>query len=427
MSIFLGCIADDFTGATDLCENLFVNGMRSVLFLGLPETSLIEAVDDTVDALVISLKIRTSPVKFAVNQAMRAFSILQAAGCRQFYWKYCSTFDSTSQGNIGPVADALLEKLDVPSAIVCPAYPQNGRTVYQSHLFVYDRLLQDTHMAEHPLTPMRVSDLRKLLSDQTEHRCGAISLPFMRDGKKAVAHRWSDLTASGVGYIVADAISMEDLRFWGDFCKDHPLLTGGSALAGALAVACRQRNGPFPATLLENENAWSGTPAPPLILAGSCSKITLEQIDVFAKEHPVFKLDPRRLTEGKCHLEEALQFVRKCQEGEKPSLIYTGTSPSEVKDIQVFLGKEKVSNLIEQSFASIARQMKLEGVRKFVVAGGETAGAVVSALEIKSLQVGKSIAPGIPWMWETQDTSLVVALKSGNFGGADFFLKTASL
>ena len=421
MNVLLGCIADDFTGGTDLCESLFLNGMRPIQLLSIPDRSFLGKMDNDVNALVISLKIRNSSPDKAVDWARKAFHTLRSFGCIQYYWKYCSTFDSTEQGNIGPVADMLVEELGARTTIVCPAYPNNGRTVYQAHLFVHDCLLEDTHMAQHPLTPMRQSDLRKLLSSQTGKGCGSIPLTTVRKGQEAVTQLWNDLAASGITYIVADAIDQCDLSFWGKFCLTHPLLTGGSGLAGAFA-SHMSKGHPRPSRD-RFEEVFSQAAHLPLILSGSCSAATQEQIRFFAQQYPIHKLDPLCLLEDGQHMREALQFVRERRNRNEPALVYAANSPEEVQRAQQILGKETAGELMEQSLAAIAWQMRREGIRKFVVAGGETSGAVVQALEVEALRVGHSIAPGVPWVYEMGTEPLIFALKSGNFGGPDFFLR----
>ena len=417
MGILLGCIADDVTGGTDLCENLVLNGMRTVQILGLPDEALLDSIREEADALVISLKIRTVPAKEAVASSLAALAALREAGCRQFFWKYCSTFDSTPEGNIGPVADALRKELGENAAIVCPAFPENGRTVYQGHLFVHDVLLENSHMRHHPLTPMVESDLRHILGKQTPFPCGLLPLQAVRGGTEEMKRRWDSLVMAGAAHVIADAITSEDLHSLGRLCADHRLVTGGSGIARGLPANFRKKG-----VLGETEEhipfEGEGTG---IVLAGSCSAVTLEQIRTFQSASPGFAIDPLRLQDGGEHLEEAVAYAKQGLSRQEPVLIYSSAEPSRIEKVQAVLGREMAGRLVEEALAKIALEMAREGIRRFVIAGGETSGAVMSAFGIRALRIGKSIAPGVPWVSTLGKNPMFFALKSGNFGAPDFF------
>jgi uncharacterized protein YgbK (DUF1537 family) len=307
-------------------------------------------------------------------------------------------------------------------ALVCPAFPENGRTVYQAHLFVYDQLLQNTHMATHPLTPMKESDIRKLLAPQTRCACGHIPLSVVREGTTSIAQCWENRKFAGINYIVADAVTSDDLHVLGEFAADHKLITGGSGIVRGLPENFRRKGKINLSVGAENLFSRASTP---LLLSGSCSKATLEQIGCFSERYPAFRLNPLRLRE-RGHVEEALAFARKNFFAQTPCLIYASAPFEEVRRVQETLGNAEAGELIERSLAFVAKEMANEGVRRFVVAGGETSGAVVSSLGIKALRIGNSIAPGVPWVASFDGKPIVLALKSGNFGSTDFFLKACS-
>ncbi|MCG5211887.1 3-oxo-tetronate kinase [Streptosporangium sp. KLBMP 9127] len=407
MSPLLGCIADDFTGATDLAAMLAGEGMRVVQHIG-------PAFADTpgADALVVALKSRTAPVEAAVAESVAALDRLREAGCRQFYFKYCSTFDSTPEGNIGPVADALLDRLGGGQAVVCPAAPVNGRTVYQGHLFVGDRLLSESGMRDHPLTPMRDPDLVRVLSAQTSGRVGLVPFEAVRQGAQGVSAALNDLTAR---FAVVDALTDDDLRAIGTAVADHPLVTGAAGLAMGLPDNFRR------AGLLSTHDA----DIPPaaagrtVILAGSCSPATLAQLDVLRGHIPVFDLD----LENGVDADHALAWTRAQQEG-APLAIAASAPPEKVRRLQERWGRAAAGTLVEDTLATLAEELVGSGVRRLVVAGGETSGAVVTRLGVSSLRIGPEIDPGVPWTWSERDGEpLLLALKSGNFGAPDFFVK----
>jgi uncharacterized protein YgbK (DUF1537 family) len=415
MPVLLGAVADDFTGATDLANILVSRGMHTVQTIGMPAGD-IELGD--AEAVVVALKSRTAPVEEAVSLSLAAAAWLRAKGARQLFWKYCSTFDSTPRGNIGPVADALLELSGGGLALVCPAFPANGRTVYQGHLFVGDRLLSESSMKDHPLTPMRDSDLRRLMAAQSRHKVGLVPWPVVQRGPETIAAAFEALRAAGHAYAVVDAIADENLLSVGTAAASHALVTGGSAVAMGLPENFRRQG------LL-------GPPVPPelptcrgraVVLAGSCSMATRGQIAAFTRTHPALKLDADRLAAGEPVVAEALEWAAR-QPTEEPILIYSSADPDEVRAIQERHGRERTGALIEDALSALARALVERGARRLIVAGGETSGAVVSALGVKALRIGPEIDPGVPWTETLGEPHLALALKSGNFGSEVFFLK----
>ncbi|MFO1036798.1 MAG: 3-oxo-tetronate kinase [Geminicoccaceae bacterium] len=414
MPILLGCIADDFTGATDLCNTLVKGGMRTVQLIDVPAADL--PVPD-VDAVTVALKSRTIPAADAVAQSLAALDWLRRAGARQILFKYCSTFDSTDAGNIGPVADALLDALGGDFTLACPAFPEAGRTIYQGHLFVGDRLLSETHMRHHPLTPMMDSDLVRVLGRQTPHGVGLLPYPVVRQGAEAIRARIAELRGAGRRFAVPDVIDDGDLVELGAAAADLALVTGGSGIALGLPPNFRR------AGLLDAVQA-DGLPAvqgQELVLAGSCSVATLGQIEAMASTRPALKLDGWDGPESR-RVESAVEWARE-RLPSGPVLIYASAPPDEVRALQDRLGREKAGAVIEETMAGIATALVDTGVRRLVVAGGETSGAVVKALGIQALRIGPQIDPGVPACVSIGDRPLAIALKSGNFGGTDFFLK----
>ncbi|WP_254277589.1 3-oxo-tetronate kinase [Halomonas sp. 3H] len=426
MSIVLGAIADDFTGATDLANNLVRGGMRCVQMIGIPDGPLSPqetAALENVDAIVVALKSRSCPAGEAVADSLAALDWLQARGARQIFFKYCSTFDSTDAGNIGPVSDALLERLGGSQTVMVPAFPVNGRTVYQGHLFVGDRLLNDSGMQDHPLNPMRDADLVRVLSRQTPHRVGLAARPVLERGAEAARRHLDALAEQGVRHVICDTLDEHDLEVLAEAVVDFPLVTGGSGLGQALPGHYRQRG--WLADVTEPgrlEPAVGGA----LVLSGSCSRATLGQVAHFLTGHPGFALDPLALAESDDHLAAALAFTRGHLADGGPVLVYASADPEGVRAAQATLGIERAGRLVEEALGQLARTLVDEGVGRLVVAGGESSGAVVSALGVRQLRIGSQIDPGVPWTQAPlpgRAAPLSMALKSGNFGGEDFFTR----
>ncbi|MCA7084137.1 four-carbon acid sugar kinase family protein [Cupriavidus sp. DB3] len=426
----LGCIADDFTGATDLANMLVKSGMRTVQTIGVPPS----AAPLQADAIVVALKSRTIAAADAIAQSLDALAWLREQGCRQFFFKYCSTFDSTDAGNIGPVAEALLDALgEQPGfSIACPAFPENGRTVFRGHLFVGDALLNESGMQNHPLTPMRDANLVRVLQRQTRGKVGLIRYDTIAAGPAAVREAIGQLRADGVRLAIADALSDRDLHVLGEACADLPLVTGGSGIALGLPANFRR------AGLLAERTDAAQLPriaGYAAVLAGSASQATNAQVAAWRGEttnsdsntnsaadaRPSFRIDPLAVARGEAVVEQALAFAR--SHLPEPVLIYATATPDEVRSVQQALGVTEAGQLVEATLAAIARGLREMGVRKFVVAGGETSGAVVQALEVKSLQIGAQIDPGVPATATIDTEPMGLALKSGNFGAVDFFAK----
>ena len=418
-ALILGVIADDFTGATDVAGMLVQAGMDTLLAVGVPAADAALAAD----AVVVALKSRTAPVADAVGESLAALARLRAAGCRQFYFKVCSTFDSTPRGNIGPVAEALMAALGADFAIACPAFPENGRSVYRGHLFVGDALLSDTGMREHPLTPMTDANLVRWLQAQTPLRIGLLRHDSVAGGAGAVTARIASLRAEGVRIAVADATCNDDLRTLAAATADLPLLVAGSGLALGLPAAYATRGWIRPDARAAALSAVGGHAA---VLSGSCSSATNGQVhDWLAGGRPGFRIDALQLAAGAPLAAHALAWAAPLLPTQ-PVLVYATASADAVKSAQQQLGVERAGALVEACLAEIATGLLALGVRRLVVAGGETSGAVVQALGVQRLRVGLPIDPGVPWT-QAEGRPLLLALKSGNFGSVDFFAKALSL
>ena len=413
----LGCIADDFTGATDLANMLVRAGMRTVQTIGVPGAGD-EAIAADADAIVVALKSRTIPAAEAVEQSLAALQWLRAQGCSRFFFKYCSTFDSTDGGNIGPVAEALMAELGADFTLACPAFPENGRTIFRGHLFVGDVLLNASGMEHHPLTPMRDPNLVPVLARQSKGKVGLLRYDAVMRGAQAARDQAQQLRADGVKLAIADAISNDDLIVLGEAFADLPLLTGGSGLALGLPAQYRRTG------LITEHGDAAQLPAvadSAIVLSGSCSRATNAQVAHWRASRPAFQIDPLALAEGQPVVVEALDFVQR--HAGQTVLIYATSAPEQVAQVQKTLGVERAGKLVEEALGRIARALHADGVRRFVVAGGETSGAVVQALDVRALRIGPQIDPGVPWTATTGDDPIALALKSGNFGTVDFFEK----
>jgi uncharacterized protein YgbK (DUF1537 family) len=385
--MILGCIADDFTGATDLANTLVRHGMRSVQLIGVPDA---DTVLDDVDAVVVALKSRTAPVDEAVAESLAALEWLRAAGCRQYFFKYCSTFDSTSEGNIGPVSEALMQALGTDFSIACPAFPENGRTLFKGHLFVGDALLNESGMQHHPLTPMTDANLVRVLAAQCKGRVGLVPFDTVERGARAIIDAFAALRGDGYRHAIVDATSDAHLSVIGEACADLALITGGSGVALGLPENFRRRG------LLAEHAAADALPAVggrAAVLSGSCSPATLEQVERARAAWPAFRVDPLAIAAGGDVAAEALAFAG-ANISDAPVLVYASASPDEVRAVQKELGREHAGALVEAVMAEVARGLVDLGVRKLVVAGGETSGAVVAALGIRALRIGPQIDPG---------------------------------
>lgn len=412
MTTVLGAIADDFTGATDLAGLLARSGVRVSLRMGVPEGPPA----DPAPFEVIALKIRTAPVDDAVAEARAALEWLRRAGAERFFWKYCSTFDSTPEGNIGPVAEALMRDLGADQTVYCPAFPENGRSIFMGNLFVGEQPLGESPMKDHPLTPMRDSNLMRLLAPQVTQPVGLANRLTVARGAKALTARLAELRAEGVAHVVVDAVANEDLQIIAEACRDMPLMTGGSAVAMPLP-GLWQADG-----LLAQAEAVSPPEVCPgaVVLSGSCSAMTNAQVAAYrATGAPAFRLDPQELDER--GVTPAIDWLSGLS-AEAAPLIYATADPASVRATQDRLGAARAGEIVEEALSACALAARDMGRRRFVVAGGESSGAVTQALGVTRLDVGREIAPGVPWCFaESGGKRIALTLKSGNFGAESFF------
>lgn len=410
MTVITGVIADDFTGATDIASFMAEQGWRVALLPGMPDMA--QCWNEEVDAIVISLKSRALPAEEAVAQSLACSRWLrQNAGVRQIYFKYCSTFDSTPAGNIGPVSDALMNDIQAPLIVHCPALPQNGRTVVHGHLFVNGVLLNESGMEKHPLNPMTDASVPRLLAAQTANTVGHIALNTIRSGVEAVTHALNRSQAEGVRHVIVDTLDESDLRTLARALYDFPLLAGGSGLGGALAasaggqpIVSRHR---FP------------SPAKAVVFSGSCSAMSNRQVNRYKARAASCLLDVARcLTDSESYSDALSAWAMAHIDDPLAPLIYATQPPEALRRIQQEYGEQVASRAIERTFARLSVKLLAAGVNTFIVAGGETSGTVVEALQVNRLAVGRAIAPGVPWVFSS---GLALALKSGNFGDEDFF------
>ncbi len=415
--MLLGCIADDLTGATDLALTLTRGGMRTVQVMGVPEDPGRYA---EFDAVVIALKSRTNPVEEAIDWSLKSCDVLLGAGARQIIFKYCSTFDSTDEGNIGPVAEALMDKLGAQLAVVCPAFPTNKRTIFHGHLFVGDMLLSDSPMKDHPLTPMRDANLVSVMQRQTSLPTGLVPYEAVEQGADAINTAFSDAISDGTRFVVVDAISDRHLMAIGEAIADHKLITGGSGIALGLPENFARQG------LLQKADATKPMQAKPgraLILSGSCSEATRGQVaKAVLSGMPALRVDALDLAAGNTSPGDMVAFAQD-QPGDGPVLIYSSDTPEVVATVQEKLGREAAGSIVENALSETAKTLVSQGFTRIIVAGGETSGAVVNGLGVDAIKIGPEIDPGVPWTRSLGDDGLVLALKSGNFGAEDFFTK----
>lgn len=415
--MLLGVIADDFTGATDIAGFLVENGMRTIQLNGIPTGDF----DASADAVVISLKSRSCPVDEAVTDSVTALKWLQSQGCQQFYFKYCSTFDSTAEGNIGPVTDALLAELGEDFTMVCPALPINGRTVYNGHLFVFGELLSDSGMRNHPVTPMTDSSVVRMMDAQSEGVSGLVNFQTIEQGSDAITARFNELKAQGIRYVVVDAFNAEHLVTLGQAAKSLKLITGGSGLAVGIAKNWTEHF----ADQSDAKNAGSPIKAPTVVFSGSCSVMTNQQVAVYKQLAPHFAIDVKACLTNDQYANEVFGWVMTNNQGEFAPLVYATADAGALKAIQEEYGAQASSHAVEQFFSQLAIKLQQHGVKNFIVAGGETSGVVTQSLAVKGFHIGPQIAPGVPWV-KSVEGELSLALKSGNFGDENFFAKAQS-
>lgn len=412
-TMLLGCIGDDFTGSSDLANTLAKAGMAVVQYSGVPSTPA----PSSVDAGVVALKSRSIPAAEAIKQSINALKWLQDQGCKQFFFKYCSTFDSTDEGNIGPVAEALAAALSADRVIVCPAFPGTGRAVFQGHLFVNDQLLSDSPMKDHPLTPMRDADLRRVLARQSRGAVGHVPMKVVTAGRDAICEALAAEAQQNRKLIVVDAIHDDDLLAIGAAARDLVLVTGGSGVAMGLPANFAK------AGLISVANTnWQGQAGRCAVLSGSCSEATRNQLAVHAETGAQFEIDVASVMRDKVTPNTLVSWLL-AQHG--VPVLYSSASPKTVQAVQAEFGVAAVAERLDCLFGELAKALVAAGVERLIVAGGETSGAVVEALGLAALSIGPEIDPGVPAM--RAGTNLTIALKSGNFGADDFFLKAAAV
>ena len=410
----LGVIADDFTGATDIAGFLVANGMSTIQTNGIASADFAGGAD----AYVVSLKSRSCPRAEAVRDSLAALKWLQDQGCTRFYFKYCSTFDSTSEGNIGPVTDALMEALSSNLTIICPALPVNGRTLYKGYLFVHDQLLHESGMRNHPVTPMTDSKISRVMESQAKGRADNLCVEVIDKGADAVRQYLAESEHKGYRYVVVDALSQQHLDIVAAAVRDMPLVTGGSGLAAGLA-------GLDPAKGERIHTATTaGCPvkAKTVIFSGSCSEATNRQVALYRNVAESFKIAIDKCMHDEGYVREVLQWLLPRLDGAPAPLVYATSPPEELAAIKQQYNSKEVGEVVEALFGTLAVELKNKGVQNFIVAGGETSGRIVQSLEISAFHIGPQVDPGVPWV-RAVDQELYLALKSGNFGADDFFSK----
>ncbi|MCW6033918.1 four-carbon acid sugar kinase family protein [Pantoea sp. JK] len=410
----LGVIADDFTGATDIASFLVQNGLPTIQFNGVPESH-----DElSAQVIVISLKSRSCPTHQAIDQSLAALKWLQQQGCDRFYFKYCSTFDSTELGNIGPVTDALLAALGETQTVISPSLPVNGRTVYQGYLFVADQLLSESGMRHHPVTPMTDSNLVRLMTRQAKGKAAVINATQLDQGADAVRAQLDTLKAQGINYVVLDALHEQHLLTQGEALKEMCLVTGGSGLAIGIARAW--------ATQQQNSDAeQAGRPQGEraVVISGSCSQMTNRQVQAYRQLAPSHEvLVERCLDNAESYAQELCDWVEAHHQPDLAPLLFATADAQQLQAIQQQYGAARSSEAVEQLFAAVTRELKSRGWQRFIVAGGETSGVVAQSLGVTAFHIGPMISPGVPWVRDIHQP-LSLALKSGNFGDEQFFAR----
>ncbi|MCF7915094.1 MAG: four-carbon acid sugar kinase family protein [Spirochaetaceae bacterium] len=411
----LGVIADDFTGATDIAGFLVEYGIPTIQINGVPDPSF----HAEAEAYVISLKTRTCPVDQAVDQSCRAMAWLQQMDCDRFYFKYCSTFDSTPRGNIGPVADALLQTSGSGFTVLCPALPVNGRTVYKGYLFVHDQLLSESGMKDHPLNPMGDAKLSRLLEPQTDGQVASVYAEQIDRGAAAVRQQLEQQARDGYRYAVLDTLHEQHLLTLAEAVEGMPLLTGGSGLAMGLA----QLQNKGAAAVTEAKQMGRPGAGKTVVLSGSCSEATNRQVGVYRKKAPSLRIDPARCLQEAGYGEELLQWAKVQLEAGYAPMLYATAAGEELRANRDKYGGTKLGAAIEELFGGLAMRLAEAGVQNFIVAGGETSGQVVQSLGIRAFRIGPQVSPGVPWV-KAVDGPHALVLKSGNFGDDDFFARS---
>ena len=413
MTTFLGCIADDFTGATDLASMLARSGVNVSLRIGVP----LSTPENTAEIEVIALKTRSISASKAIEESLSALKWLKEAGAKKYFFKYCSTFDSTAEGNIGPVSEALMNELKVDQTIYCPAFPENGRSIYMGNLFVGQKLLSESSMKDHPLTPMNDSNLMRLLSAQVSRRVGLADRIVVNSGVNSLKEKLISLKENDVPHVIVDAVADTDLDTIASACQDMEFITGGSALAMPLAEFYKASG-----KISANDNSFMNKKlnTGSIILSGSCSEMTIIQVKNFIQRGAAaFQLDPIDLAEN--GVKKVLDWLSS-QDFTKNIIIYATSDPDTVKKVQAELGVDMAGKIVEQGLSECAIAARELGIKNFIIAGGETSGAITKALNVRQLDIGIEIAPGVPWTFSgKRNNQIALSLKSGNFGSEEFF------
>ncbi|MDC3140921.1 four-carbon acid sugar kinase family protein [Alphaproteobacteria bacterium] len=413
----LGIIGDDFTGSSDIANNLKKSGMQVSMYAGIPTLLPSEIKKELTDAAVIALKTRTIPIEEAISESLKALSWLKDCGCEQFIFKYCSTFDSTKKGNIGPVADAIMKELNTDFTIACPSFPDAGRTVYFGHMFVNGKPLNESGMENHPLTPMTDHNLVRWLNYQTKDNVGLIDFQTISKGANSIKERIQTLKTDGYKYAIVDTIKNDDFDIICNGVKDLPFLTGGSGIALGLPKIYKDR-GLLSASNFEipknNSNA--------IILSGSCSVATINQINIYKENNPSLYVSPDEVINNEDLVEKVFLWI-KDNETLSP-LVYSSSDTKTVTEKQKQYGQEILANKIENFFELLSKKLVKDNFGTFISAGGETSGAVIKGLGVQELKIGEEISHGVPALWSPHSDGnkpISVTLKSGNFGQTDFF------
>ena len=418
MTTFLGCIADDFTGATDLASMLARSGVNVSLRIGVP----LSTPENTAEIEVIALKTRSISASKAIEESLSALKWLKEAGAKKYFFKYCSTFDSTAEGNIGPVSEALMNELKVDQTIYCPAFPENGRSIYMGNLFVGQKLLSESSMKDHPLTPMNDSNLMRLLSAQVSRRVGLADRIVVNSGVNSLKEKLISLKENDVPHVIVDAVADTDLDTIASACQDMDFITGGSALAMPLAEFYKASG---KISVVDNSFMNKKLNTGSIILSGSCSEMTIIQVKNFIQRGAAaFQLDPIDLAEN--GIKKVLDWLSS-QDFTKNIIIYATSDPDTVKKVQAELGVDMAGKIVEQGLSECAIAARELGIKNFIIAGGETSGAITKALNVRQLDIGIEIAPGVPWTFSgKRNNQIALSLKSGNFGSEEFFTEALS-
>ena len=415
--MILGIIGDDFTGSSDIANNLKKSGMQVSMYAGVPNLSPDDAKKQPTEAAVIALKTRTVPIEEAIKESLKALNWLKESGCKQFIFKYCSTFDSTKDGNIGPVTDAIMEELGADFTIACPSFPDAGRTVYYGHMFVNGKPLNESGMEDHPLTPMTDHNLVRWLNYQTKKEVGLIDFETISQGSDKIKQKIISLKKDDIKYAIVDTTNNKEFDAICEGIKDLPFLTGGSGIALGLPKIYKNKG-----LLSENNFDLPQNISNSVILSGSCSRATLEQINIYKVNNPSFYISPDEVMNNIKLVEEVYIWIKE-NESLSP-LIYSSSDSNNVSAKQKQFGQEILANKIEGFFEKISHKLVNDSFGKFISAGGETSGAIIKGLGVEELKIGKEISPGVPALWSPNSNGgkpISVTLKSGNFGQSDFF------